>query len=141
MRALSQGAIDNILKEVTYGFLGLARENQPYVIPMAFGYDEDNLYFQMNSQGRKFEYIDGKTAACLTVLSMDGETGVSKSIIIEGDFGELSDERTESAFEALASNANFGTDLSLWGMPLQDADPTLFVLRPDDVTGRVFGEH
>lgn len=140
MRELSREEIDNVLEGVGYGFLGFARENRPYVLPMSFGYDGDDIYFQMNSQGRKFDYIDGETAACLSVLGFDQDTGVSRSILIEGELREISEERTATALEALATTANFGTDLSLWGMPLQDTDPTLFVLRPEDVSGRMFGE-
>ena len=140
MRILFREEIDDVLANAGYGFLGLARENRPYVLPMSFGYDGDDLYFQMNSLGRKFEYIDGETAACLAVLSMDQETGISKSILIEGDLREISEERVVTAYEALAETANFGTDFFLWGMPLQDAEPTLFMLRPEDVSGRIFGE-
>lgn len=140
MEELSRNEVDRVLTEVGYGFLGFGRENGPYVLPMSFGYDGDYLYFQMNSQGRKFEYIDGKTPVCLTVFTVDPETGISKSIIVEGELREVSEERTAAAYEALASTANFGTDLSLWGVPLQETDPTLFVLRPEDVSGRMFGE-
>ena len=140
MEDLSRQEVDEVLEDVGYGFLGFARENRPYVLPMSFGYDGDDLYFQMNSQGRKFDYIDEETAACLTVLSIDQDTGVSKSILIEGDVREVSEEMAVTAYEALAANANFGTDLFTWGIPLQDADPTLFILHPEDVSGRMFGE-
>lgn len=140
MDELSRQAVDNVLEDVGYGFLGLARDDRPYVLPMAFGYDGDDIYIQMNSEGRKFDYIDGKTAACLTVLGIDHETGVSKSILVEGDLWEVPEAKTVTAYDALASNANFGTDLSTWGIPLQDADLTLYILRPEDVSGRMFGE-
>lgn len=141
MKKLSRQEVDEVLEDVGYGFLGLAREDRPYVLPMAFGYDGDDFYFQMNSQGQKFDYIDGGTEACLTIFSIDLDIGVSKSVLIEGDLRGVSEERTVTAYEALATNANFGTDLSTWGIPLQDADLTLFILRPEDVSGRMFGEH
>lgn len=140
MESLSRNEVDRVLTEVGYGFLGFARENSPYVLPMSFGYDGENLYFQMNSQGRKFEYIDGSTPVCLTVFTVDPETEISRSVLVEGELREVPAEKTEAAYEALATTANFGTDLSLWGVPLRESDPTLFVLRPEDVSGRMFGE-
>ena len=140
MKNLSREEIDSVLVRVGYGFLGLASENRPYVVPMSFGYDGDNCYFQMNSQGRKFDYIEDEAPASLTVLTIDHETGVSKSILVEGRIYEVSADKSESAWQALALNAQFGTDLSLWGMSLQESDISLYVLRPENVSGRVFGE-
>lgn len=140
MKRLSSREIDAVLREVGYGFLGVARGDRPYVLPMSFGYDGEDLYFQMNSRGRKFDYITGETPACLCAVSVDPEAGTSRSILVEGVLREVPEDEIEHTYETLAASANFGTDLSLWGLPIQEADPTLFVLRSDDVSGRVFGE-
>lgn len=140
MNHLSREAIDDVLKDSGFGYLGLASGGRPYVVPMAFGYDGEAFYFQMNSSGRKFDYLDGDARATLTVLRMDRETGVSESVMVEGGIREVLEERIEAAYEALATNASFGTDLSLWGDSFAEQDLRLFVLHPDDVSGRVFGD-
>lgn len=140
MRELSRAEIDSLLEAVGYGFLGLASEGDPYVIPMSFGYDGGDLYFQMNSRGEKFEYMNGATPACFAALSIDQETAVSRSVMVSGTLREAAEDETDRAYEALADNASFGTDLTLWGVPLEDADPTLFVLRSETLSGRAFGD-
>ena len=39
MDTLDEAEIDEVLRNTGYGFLGLARNNRPYVIPTSFGYD------------------------------------------------------------------------------------------------------
>lgn len=141
MRSLDEEEIDTVLRESGYGFLGLANEDQPYVIPMSFGYDGDALYFQMNSQGRKFEFMEGHSTAVFSVLDYDPTTGVYKSILVEGELAAITDNDAGTAFETLAANAQFGTDLEVWGFPIQQADLMIFKLTPTTISGRVFGEH
>jgi len=140
MRELPRTEADSILEETGYGFLGLARDDRPYVIPMSFGYDGDDCYFQMNSQGRKFDYIDNGAPAILNALQVDHETGVSKSVQVEGRLREIPETQTETVYQTLASNASFGTDPSAWGVPLQESDLSLYMLRPDEISGLGFGE-
>lgn len=139
MRELSSNQIDATLETAEYGFLGLAREDMPYVVPMSFGYDGEDLYFQMNSQGRKFDFMADETPACFTTVRFAGQDEPPKSIMVEGVLSEMTEEASIEGYEALADNANFGTDLTLWGPPIEETDPTLFVLRPAEIAGRAFG--
>lgn len=139
MDELSDAAIDSVLKQVGFGFLGLARDDRPYVIPMSFGYDGEDLYFQMNSSGRKFDYIEPGALASFTTVHVDQETGTSTSVVVEGTMDEVPEPEATHAMEALAANANFGTDLAVWGVPLQEADLAEYVLRPDSISGRSYG--
>jgi len=140
MDSLDGNGIDEVLTSTSYGFLGLARDDTPYVIPMSFGYDGDALYFQMNFQGRKSDCIGENAAAAFAVLSIDPATGVSKSVLVEGELSEVRGDDRTPAFEALAANAEFGTSLDIWRSPLEETNLTLFELPPTDITGRVFGE-
>jgi hypothetical protein len=139
MHVLESDAIDRVLAETGYGFLGVAREDVPYVLPMSFGYD-GALYFQMNGGGRKYDFFGDGTPACLTVLDYDPEQGRSTSVIAEGPLRPVDTDEEGIALDALASNAQFGTDLSVWGTPLQKVDTRLFVLEPETIAGRRFGE-
>ncbi|MFP4625975.1 MAG: pyridoxamine 5'-phosphate oxidase family protein [Natronomonas sp.] len=139
MEELPEEATDAVLRQMGYGFLGLATGDRPYVIPMSFGYDGTELFFQMNAEGRKYDFIESRTLACFTVFSFEPETGRSRSIIVDGIMEEIPEDETSAAYEALADNANFGTDLDIWGKPLESSTPILFVLRPDEITGRAFG--
>lgn len=141
MNPLDEADIDKLLREIGYGFLGLARNDNSYVIPISFGYDGDGLYFQMNSAGRKFEYIEDNSSTMFAVLGINQDTGISKSVLVEGELCEIPEDDEMSAYEALAANAMFGTDLEVWGNPLQEEDLTHLKLLPANITGRAFGEN
>jgi hypothetical protein len=138
MERLGPDEIDALLRSVGYGFLGLAADDVPYVLPMSFGYDGDALYFQTNSTGRKFDFLSPGSRACVAVLSVDPERSVSRSVLVRGPVGEVTDR--EAALGALADNAEFGTDLSLWGAPLGDVETALHAVRAEERSGRRFGE-
>lgn len=139
METLPRSAITDVLEAVGYGFLGLAVDDRPYVVPMSFGY-RDDVYFQMNAEGRKHRFIEDDTPACLTVFEYDPATERSRSVLVDGSLRSVREDEQARALDALAANATFGTDLSLWGVPVQDADPRLYVLEPDSLSGRRFGE-
>ena len=44
--------------------LGLADGNQPYVIPLSFGYHEDTLYFHTGKKGRKIAILKKNNRVC-----------------------------------------------------------------------------
>ena len=140
MDSLGESEIDGVLRDNGYGFLGLASDNRPYVIPMSFGYNGDALYFQMSTQGRKMEFMEENPVAAFTVLGIDHETGISKSVLVEGELSKVLEDNRMVAFEALAANAEFGTDVEVWSTPVRETDLSQFELRPTDITGRIFGE-
>ena len=66
--------IENMTKEEmrklllanSFGHLGCARDNHPYVVPMNYGYDEENLFF-FTTEGTKTEYISANHEVCFQV--------------------------------------------------------------------------
>lgn len=55
-----------LLLSKNFGHLGCARDNHPYVVPMNYGYDEENLYF-FTTEGTKTEYINANREVCFQV--------------------------------------------------------------------------
>ena len=47
--------IDEIISQALVCRLGLCRDNQPYVVPLNFGYDGQRLYFHSAQKGMKIE--------------------------------------------------------------------------------------
>jgi nitroimidazol reductase NimA-like FMN-containing flavoprotein (pyridoxamine 5'-phosphate oxidase superfamily) len=56
-RTVSKEETEAILKKALICHLGLSHRNKPYVIPMGFGYKDNNLYFCSTTGGRKIEIL------------------------------------------------------------------------------------
>jgi nitroimidazol reductase NimA-like FMN-containing flavoprotein (pyridoxamine 5'-phosphate oxidase superfamily) len=56
--------ISEIILDCDVCRLGLAWDNQPYVVPVSFGYDGEAIYFHTASVGKKLDYIEANNAVC-----------------------------------------------------------------------------
>lgn len=67
-----QKEIEAIIKSCRTCFLGLSdSNNQPYVIPMNFGFDGDTIYLHSGQSGRKWEIMKENPKACITFCAGD----------------------------------------------------------------------
>ena len=66
-REMSRDEAERFLKEHPYGRLGLCLEGEPYVVPVAYGYEEGKIYFHSARQGRKLDFIRGNSRVCFQV--------------------------------------------------------------------------
>ncbi|MFB6154461.1 MAG: pyridoxamine 5'-phosphate oxidase family protein [Haloferacaceae archaeon] len=129
---------ERTLRREPVGALGLATaDGTPYVIPMSFGYHGESLYFQMESSGRKIDLVEENPRGSLMVVSYP-EEGVSESVVVAGRIEPVPADEESAAFAALADNAEFGGDLTVWGVPLAESSPRLYALRPESMSGRRF---
>ncbi len=60
-------AIEDILSRATVCRLGLCENNQPYVVPLCFGYEENALYFHCAMEGKKLEILRKNENVCFEV--------------------------------------------------------------------------
>lgn len=56
--------IDTIIAAARVCRLGLCRDNQPYIVPVSFGYDGAALYFHTASEGQKIDYLTANNRVC-----------------------------------------------------------------------------
>jgi len=70
MRTVSiqdKAAIESVIRSCRTCFLGLSDENnQPYVVPMNFGYSEGFIYLHSAKEGRKWQVMNSNPKACVT---------------------------------------------------------------------------
>ncbi len=64
MKIVETEKIENIIKRAKVCRLGLADENQPYVVPLSFGYHEKALYFHTGKKGKKMEILKNNNKVC-----------------------------------------------------------------------------
>jgi len=125
------------------GVLAMVDNEQPYAIPMSFGYDADQAVFPMQwgsgYDGRKNEVIESNPNVSLTVYEQDTEKeSIWRSVVITGELYEIPDKQEQQAYASLAANAKFALDLSVWGIPFEDVEFRLFGLDTKNCTGREF---
>jgi nitroimidazol reductase NimA-like FMN-containing flavoprotein (pyridoxamine 5'-phosphate oxidase superfamily) len=61
---MSRAEIDAIVHGCDVCRLGFAAGNEPYVVPLSFGYDGRELYFHTARTGRKIDCIEVNNRAC-----------------------------------------------------------------------------
>jgi nitroimidazol reductase NimA-like FMN-containing flavoprotein (pyridoxamine 5'-phosphate oxidase superfamily) len=61
----SRDRIDEIIRGCEVCHLGMADGDQPYVVPVSFGYDGQNVYFHSAREGKKLDVIDANPRVCV----------------------------------------------------------------------------
>ena len=57
-------AIESVIRNSLVCRLGLARNNQPYVVPLCFGYSGNTLYFHSSPRGKKIDMLKTNGDVC-----------------------------------------------------------------------------
>ena len=79
-----------LLTGLGIGRLACARENQPYIVPIFFAYDENRLY-AFSTLGRKIEWMRANPLVCVQADEIRSYMEW-KSVIVLGHYEELPDE-------------------------------------------------
>lgn len=66
IKDMSQGEMLALLLRAEYGHLGCTRDNHPYVVPMHYAFDSQDLYF-FTTEGTKTDYISANHEVCFQV--------------------------------------------------------------------------
>ncbi len=59
--------IKNIIKRAKVCRLALSVDDQPYIVPMSFGYEDNTLYFHCAKQGKKIDMIKQNNRVCFEI--------------------------------------------------------------------------
>lgn len=143
MRQLDDIDIENILTDVGLGVLSVIDENQPYGIPVSFGYANGEISFMLqfntDTESRKLAALSDNPHACLTVYQHDvGPPEAWRSVVITGELFERTPDEEGEAFFSLADNAAFAPDYNVFDTPVNQLDLRFFGLSMDEVSGREF---
>jgi len=66
-RAMTNDEMERFLKKCSSARLGLAFQNEPYVVPVSYGYDKGKAYFHSSKQGKKVDFIKRNSRVCFEV--------------------------------------------------------------------------
>jgi nitroimidazol reductase NimA-like FMN-containing flavoprotein (pyridoxamine 5'-phosphate oxidase superfamily) len=75
------------LERTNFGRLACSRDNQPYVLPVYYAYDEKHIY-AFSTPGKKIEWMRANPRVCLEI---DERTSHDRwmSVVVIGEFEEL----------------------------------------------------
>jgi uncharacterized protein len=59
--------IESILKDAEYCMISLSDNNTPYILPMNFGFKDNNLYLHSHPEGKKMEIINDNNRVSFAV--------------------------------------------------------------------------
>ena len=63
-----------VIKRGKYTTVAMCRDNEPYIVTLSYGYDEDRhaLYFHAALKGLKLDIIEGNPEVCATIIEDHG---------------------------------------------------------------------
>ncbi|MFB6120875.1 MAG: pyridoxamine 5'-phosphate oxidase family protein [Halobacteriaceae archaeon] len=128
---------DALLSRHETGVLALARGDDPYAIPISYGYDADDRRFYMRlvstPESEKSEFLSGAPTVRLVVYEeaqTEYESAVVTGTLEPVDRDEITPEHVEQYGEAKRPL------FEIWGEARSDLDIQLYVLEPSTVSGR-----
>jgi nitroimidazol reductase NimA-like FMN-containing flavoprotein (pyridoxamine 5'-phosphate oxidase superfamily) len=128
---LAPDEIESMLRRHTVGRLACSANDRPYVVPLAYAYDGACLY-GFATVGRKVEVMREQPLVCFELDEIEGPS-IWRSVVAEGVYEELTDERQRRAALALLDGRGPG----LVPPGLDAAGPVvLFRIRLTDRSGR-----
>lgn len=84
---MSPAEMHALLRRESFGHLACARDNRPYVIPMHYAYDGEDLYF-FTTEGMKTRFIEANPQVCLQVEEITDQIHW-KSVMVMGTAHEI----------------------------------------------------
>lgn len=144
MRQLDKEKIRETITTVGIGVLSMISEEEPYGIPVSFGYDDGDVSFILQTdraaESRKLAALSINPHVCLTVVQQSQEpTEVWRSVVMTGKLIQPPLDDEKAAVDALADNGSFVPGVNVFDAPESEIDITIFQLDITEMSGREFG--
>jgi len=108
-----------LLLRIGFGHLGCSRDNHPYVVPMHYAYDGQDIYF-FTTEGTKTEFISANREVCLQVEEIINSSDW-RSVMIIGEATRITKpDEVEQAMQLITERnqtltpALNKTDIGAW---------------------------
>lgn len=143
IKELTTGESFKFLTEKQFGRIACARENQPYVVPFHFAFDDNKQLYAFSTLGQKIEWMRANPLVCVEVDDIKNQFEWT-SLVIFGRYEELPDapefaSERNRAYELLSQRAMWWQPAYVAGVhrPSSAADdkPIYFRIFIDKITG------
>ncbi|MFB6252797.1 MAG: pyridoxamine 5'-phosphate oxidase family protein [Halobellus sp.] len=134
---LNRSQIDDVLGTGGVGVLALADDNEPYAIPISYGYDADagevflRLGFGEASEKRRF--LDSSDGVALVVSNESDEGWVS--VVVRGPLSDVPEASIDGAVVESIRTVDIPF-FTVYDQPPRELEYDLYRLTPDEITGR-----
>lgn len=111
--------ISRIIRHGKYITIAMARDNEPYVVTMNYGYDDGThaLYFHCSPEGQKMEFIRSNPDVCGTVIVDKGYVMNEcaheyESVVVRGTMSVVEDlQQKKHAMDMLLNHLEENPDI------------------------------
>lgn len=136
---MSLEEVDAFLGERETGVLSLAREDEPYAIPISYGYDPSERAFFLRlvstPDSEKRSYLASSPQARLVVYDEVESRTTYRSVVAIGSLEEIrQDELTVEHIEQYGAAKR--PLFEIWGAETADLNVQLYQFQPTDLSGR-----
>jgi uncharacterized protein len=136
---MENSEITAMLATVNYGHLGLSLNNQPYVVPVHYAFEEPFIYLY-TTDGKKSDIIRRNSRVCLQIEDVVDKTKW-KSVIIEGSAERIAERKElEHAITLLLEvNPTLSPAISIRWVDnwIRENREIVYRIKPDVMTGRM----
>ena len=73
-RSMIKSEIDQLLRTAKIGHLGVCLNNQPYIVPLNFAYENNHIYFHCADSGQKIQFLRNNPSVCFEVAECNATT-------------------------------------------------------------------
>jgi len=139
--------ITEIIKANYICRIALSDKNQPYIIPMNYGYKTNSIYLHCAKKGKKIDIINKNSKVCfeitdsIEIVTADKACGYGtrfRSVIGFGKIKQIDD--TAEKAEALKIIMNQHTGSTDWNIKESSADKLgILKIKIELVTGKISG--
>ena len=137
VRTMDAGEIDEFLGRGGTGVLSLAKDDDPYSIPVSYGYDPGSRAFYLRlgytPESEKHEFVRASAPARLVVYDRSG--GTWKSVIATGTLDAVPESELDLEIVHRLREADLPL-VDIWDEPMADITFEITRLACDTITGR-----
>lgn len=136
---MSASEIDAFLGRMETGVISFAREEEPYSIPVSYGYDTASRTFYLRlvstAESRKRAFLSSSPAASLVVYEGADDGSTYRSVVANGTLEAV--EPAELSTDQIAQYGEANRPLfEIWDVEKPDLDIQLYEFQPEELSGR-----
>jgi nitroimidazol reductase NimA-like FMN-containing flavoprotein (pyridoxamine 5'-phosphate oxidase superfamily) len=138
VKDMVMGEMQALLLRVGFGHLGCTRDDHPYVVPMHYAYDGQDIYF-FTTEGTKTEFIAANSEVCFQVEEITDPSNW-RSVMFIGEAHKITkQDEVEHAMQLITERnqtltpALNKTDIGAWH---RLSNIAIYRVRPGALYGR-----
>jgi len=101
---MRDGEMYDLLRRVGYGHLACSQDDQPYVVPIYFAYDGEDIFIY-TTEGKKSAAMDNNPKVCLQVEEFLANS-MWRSVVVIGEANRVADQAEREVAVDLIRNQN-----------------------------------